>query len=459
LVGIFCHKNEETDSTSVLRFYQDKTVISISLSNYPSNDIYEWFKIEKKHRFWGIGNCQLAENKISFIATSSTGNIIYNGYFLNDDEIDFTIESQINGHKSQKIYHRLNTTPKSQSKKAEIIDIDNEFYPIVLIPDSIKNAIENRISNHEIYQYLNITLPKLSLEKIPFEPTNYKYIDVEKSKYEGDGCKAIATIPMVVFFGIMTFYCLSVQSYWLALMFLFFTIFMSTDLGKMKSVKTSKKVMLSDNEHKNLKNKHTESVKRIKNANKLKEENYFKEINSIEESIKDKKIEIEREIYYEKLKPIASISSERENYKRGLSELNFLEHLINQFGSQILVDTILDFPDIYYQPDFTFICEKTGVHIDIEVDEQYSLKDKKPIHYIGSKDDERNLEFISLNWCVVRFSENQVNQEPEKCIKLIKNLIEALRNKTEIREFELSKDKKWTLEEALVSAKNNSRIN
>ena len=457
--GIFCHRNEKSESTSALRFYDDKTVISISLSDYPSNDIFEWFKIEKIHRFWGKGNYQLNGNKISFIAKSSSGNIIYNGYFLNNDEIEFTIESQINGYKSQKVYQRFNTISKLPSKQTEIQDINNEFYPIVLIPTSIKKAIENRISNHEIYQHLNITLPKLSLEKIPFKPQDYKYIDIEKSKYEGDGCKAIATIPMVIFFGIMTFYCLSVQSYWLSLMFLVFTIFMSTDLGKMKSVKTSKKITLSNEEFEKLKIKHSNEVKRIENENKLKEENYFKEINSIDNTIKYRKEEIEKEIYYKSLEPIASISNERENYKRGLLEIHFLEFLINKFGSQILVDTILDFPDIYYQPDFTFICKETGLHIDIEIDEPYNLKDKKAIHYIGSKDNERNLEFLSLNWCVIRFSENQVRTEPEKCIELISMVIESIRNKKQISNFDLKKDKKWTLEQALILAKNNSRIN
>ena len=39
--------------------------------------------------------------------------------------------------------------------------------------------------------------------------------------------------------------------------------------------------------------------------------------------------------------------------------------------------------DIYYYPDFTFICDETRLHIDIEIDEPYSLPDKKPIHYVG----------------------------------------------------------------------------
>lgn len=457
--GIFCNKDVDNENTSVLRFYEDKSVISISLSDYPSNKTFEWFRIEKINRYFGKGNYQLNDNKISFIGKSSSGNIIYNGYFLNDNEIEFSIESQINGYKSQKVYHRFNSITKLPSKQTKIQDINDEFYPIVLIPNSIKKAIENKISNHEIYQHLNITLPKLSLEKIPFKPQNYKYIDIEKSKYEGDGFKAIATIPVIVFFGFMTFYCLSIQSYWLSLMFLVFTIFMSTGLGKMKSIKTSKKVMLSNEEYEKLKTKHTYEVKRIENENKLKEKNYFKEINSIDNQIKNRKEEIENEIYYKSLEPIASISNERENYKRGLLEIHFLEFLINKFGSQILVDTILDFPNIYYQPDFTFICKKTGVHIDIEIDEPYSLKDKKAIHYLGSKDNERNLEFLSLNWCVIRFSENQVRTEPEKCIELISMFIEAIRNKEQISNFNLKKDKKWTLEQALILAKNNSRIN
>lgn len=112
--------------------------------------------------------------------------------------------------------------------------------------------------------------------------------------------------------------------------------------------------------------------------------------------------------------------------------------------------------DSYY-PDFTFICRNTELHIDIEIDEPYSINDKTPIHYIDSTDDERNNWFLNENWCIIRFSEKQIILEPDKCINLIESVVSNILNRNLKFEYDLIKDKKWSYEESLVMALKNSR--
>jgi hypothetical protein len=103
-----------------------------------------------------------------------------------------------------------------------------------------------------------------------------------------------------------------------------------------------------------------------------------------------------------------------------------------------------------YNPDFTFICKETGLHIDIEIDEPYALKDKTAIHYIGGSDDERNQFFLDNNWCIIRFTEKQVIQQTEECINTIKSIHECLLNQKEYYYSELIPEPRWTYEEAFI---------
>ncbi len=48
-------------------------------------------------------------------------------------------------------------------------------------------------------------------------------------------------------------------------------------------------------------------------------------------------------------------------------------------------------------------------------------------------------------------------QETENCIKVIENTITALQNKSDIIDTDLTKEKKWSYEEALVMSYNNTR--
>ncbi len=61
--------------------------------------------------------------------------------------------------------------------------------------------------------------------------------------------------------------------------------------------------------------------------------------------------------------------------------------------------------------------------IDIEIDEPYEYKTKKEIHYIGCGDEDRNKYFISNNWFVIRFTENQIKNHLAECVDIVKAFV------------------------------------
>lgn len=107
-----------------------------------------------------------------------------------------------------------------------------------------------------------------------------------------------------------------------------------------------------------------------------------------------------------------------------------------------------------YEPDIAIVEKtyKTGLRIDIEIDEPYSAIDNKPIHYIGCGDDYRDKVFNNLGWLVIRFSEKQIFQESDKCIAYIQRIM-SVADKNFHRTVPMgqpSSDKRWTEAEAKI---------
>jgi hypothetical protein len=153
---------------------------------------------------------------------------------------------------------------------------------------------------------------------------------------------------------------------------------------------------------------------------------------------------------------------------KGRSESYFEAHLKASFGDKILSGQITE-DDIFY-PDFVYVCSETGIHIDIEIDEPYTLNTKEPIHYKNDEDENRNNYFIGNNWCVVRFTEKQVVEDTETCIKYLKEFtnhfnITTFMQKNHYLEFpadDYNSDftfytKKWSEKKAKKLAKRNFR--
>lgn len=454
--GIFYFKNK--DGFKLLRFYESGLVFDVSINEITSLNKIKWFNQNNYKPFWGKGNYLQTKDKIEFISSSISGNIVYRGQLINEDEIEFEIESQINGYKSKRHFKRLLKLPdKEEQENTESEKITNdENYPIVLIPQQIIESIKREITKAEIYKNLGIEVPVIQKLKNPSRPQRYKYIDVEKTKYEGSLIEAIAIIPMIIFFIAVAVKSLEKNNVGVFFLFLIMSIFLIKYIWKFRTSKDVERVDIADNVYNQQIEDYNKEVELVKIKNAEYEKQYFKELNSIDKKIKNQIEEVKQEIYYQSLKPFCGLLEKKENVKRGKTELMFLSHLIEKYGRQILVDCFLDLPYQNYQPDFILKCEITGVHIDIEIDEPYSFSEKEAIHFVGA-DDVRNQSFLEQNWCIIRFSEKQIIQQTKKCIDLIDNVLSSIRDKVDIKRLDIEKDKKWTYEEALVMSHKNAR--
>jgi len=140
-------------------------------------------------------------------------------------------------------------------------------------------------------------------------------------------------------------------------------------------------------------------------------------------------------------------------FKIGISENYFLQYLNRYFKN---VTILKHFMLEYYEPDFTLVLEN-GLIIDIEIDEPYSGNTKEVIHYydLSKKefsDNTRNNYFLSNAWIVIRFSEQQIIEEPDSCCKFIGNILHYVNHKINLDVFKEIKDissvKIWSKKEA-----------
>lgn len=98
--------------------------------------------------------------------------------------------------------------------------------------------------------------------------------------------------------------------------------------------------------------------------------------------------------------------------------------------------------------------------MDIEVDEPYSGISRKPMHYIGSYDQDRDRYFNQHGWVVIRFTEEQVVKQPIPCCHFIGKVLNALIPQYSFPEelaLELKPVIQWTYEEAERMALENFR--
>jgi hypothetical protein len=112
----------------------------------------------------------------------------------------------------------------------------------------------------------------------------------------------------------------------------------------------------------------------------------------------------------------------------------------------------------WYYPDFIYH-DSSGLCIDIEIDEPYTLDSRKPIHCKG-QDDYRNAFFLRKQWVVVRFMEQQVMQHPLLCCKELAALIFHLNGRHYAARFyheRLPRQPQWDQAEARRRARSRTR--
>ena len=177
----------------------------------------------------------------------------------------------------------------------------------------------------------------------------------------------------------------------------------------------------------------------------------------VDDALSDTSLSIFREIEREKRLNSSSRGDElSREVQKGRHEILFVKKLRDAFGDKITDKIEFTLPNgNAFVPDAAYIDPSTGLCIDIEVDEPYTLPERKPIHYIGGPDEYRNSFFSDKGWFVIRFAEGQIAKHPDECIGFIKDFISNLKI-GKIPSFDYHIDR-WTIGEACVLAKNNYR--
>jgi len=149
---------------------------------------------------------------------------------------------------------------------------------------------------------------------------------------------------------------------------------------------------------------------------------------------------------------------------KGFSEKWFYSKYLKKFFSdKIHPGWALDFIEGLYITDFTYFDEDKNILFIVEIDEPYAAKTKKPIHYLGSEwDTKRNNWFLDFGCIVIRFSEEQVITEPEKCCREIAKVIAQVSDDQSVLEAfkeirPLEPHAQWTKQDAIEMAALDSR--
>ena len=151
--------------------------------------------------------------------------------------------------------------------------------------------------------------------------------------------------------------------------------------------------------------------------------------------------------------------------RQGVSEQRFLQYL-QQYFEEVVQAAEFNIPlsRRSYSADFTVIHTPSGLGIDVEIDEPYAGKSKKPTHCCDADSDmRRNQLFLEWNWIVVRFTEKQVVQAPLSCCKFLAQAIAFVTgDRSYLKQLETEPDllsvKPWTTREARAMAKSNYRL-
>lgn len=113
---------------------------------------------------------------------------------------------------------------------------------------------------------------------------------------------------------------------------------------------------------------------------------------------------------------------------RGVSEHGFYTRLEEYFNGRLLRDHRVEFRGAQhdYEPDIILHLSDRVLRIDIEIDEPYSGVSRKPMHWLGSYDDDRDVYFSNNGWITVRFAEEQVVKQSASCAAFLAEVIDSL---------------------------------
>lgn len=340
----------------------------------------------------------------------------------------------------------------------KLFDNQRGVYPIVLIPDKILNSLKNGPDEFTLSFALNVLRPQLPRVPIPQKPTDeitYK-IPTSKIKIANAGyLMVVIVVSLICGFGLSKSILQGVV-YTILIMIAETIVFFVLGLSLFRiedDEKTMKKPRDLD-ELKELTIKYENDITAYKEKSELAYQKYLVNLAKFDSTIDQKRQQIKVSIHQENLKPEIKATRGSPSLKRGLAELKFLELLQSELRDLIFIDMVISYNSkvstSVYTPDFTLICPKTDLHIDIEIDEPYSIKEKLPIHYINCGDEERDNYFLEHNWCVVRFSEFQIIKNPMECIETLKSVYDSLLILRNTYLTKLDPQNCWTYEDSFI---------
>lgn len=387
-------------------------------------------------------------------------------------------------------------------------------YPLILIPENLKDAFHRKISDKEIIEYLGFPYLELNLDyQLKYQRSFYgnfndakEIVNLEKNEnaklIQKNSWKTIYEITLLVseqkylngdytfgktFLGnkvlpnppektvttiterkdygyLITLIVLSIIVLLFISNFGLITVIFTSCIFAFgicflhaNSIPIVEKVeSQKSDEHYEIELK--EFKRKIEAIKKQVIEQYNKEYAAAKSKAKEYRATAELEIFLKAIKPHISFAKTTQNSNRGKTEIYFLEKLHSKFGDQIQVDLFPETGKNPFQPDFLFVCNQTGICIDIEIDEPYSVDNGKPIHHDRSNDSIRNEYFTDLNVIVVRFSERQVIEHPQECVDLINQIRISFIEQSHFEYYHnVPRENLWTYEQSLLYAKINYR--
>ena len=148
----------------------------------------------------------------------------------------------------------------------------------------------------------------------------------------------------------------------------------------------------------------------------------------------------------------------------GASEKLLVQSIRQHLDGQVVLRTELKIPntDYSYSPDICFIAK--GIYFDIEIDEPYAFKTKKPTHgYDLKKEQSRDSFFVRNGWVVIRFSEEQICLNTISCTKFVAEVVNKILGvplpETLKTVPSLEKTQRWSQKESKELAKKEYRNN
>lgn len=386
------------------------------------------------------------------------------------------IDHIFSGYSEEAICRQLNVElPKKENKVKEKVNLDYRLHTFLTLSRdrSVELKTILNLDYNSIHDDLETYVFSLGNYELPIKPKMHSESKVYYRDYNEiieNTLRSLILIPIIGFFtymalGILVNPFLSFEEWRnfpimktvtiTSLVIYFFGYAYGISKGMLKKKVRFEKTLLEKGERMKLLDNYKKEVKTIvKKYNR----NYDKRLKEIKYVLESNSESAEIDILKERISEESKVGLRNiPNPQRGKSELFFLKHLYEVFERNVFIDYAPDVGNNPFQPDFIVRDNDLGLHLDIEIDEPYSLVDGKTIHHDRTKDGERNTFFNNLNWGVIRFTEKQILKSPKKCVKLIQDTLEAVRKRKDFVKHDIEKEIFWTHEEALLMKLNNYR--